>query len=160
MAAAKQEFRFTGWHMLAILVSFFGVVIVVNFTMAFLANKTWTGLVVPNSYVASQKFNEEAAIARKQREMGWQESLSLSEGKIIITLKDRQGAPLEKMNVTIDIGHPVADRFDHHLILSEEAPGIYSAPAEIGIGQWDADVLAKDHLGREFRQVQRFQVNG
>jgi len=49
--------RFTGWHMTFILVSFFAVVIAVNLTMAHFASSTFGGLVVENSYVASQKYD-------------------------------------------------------------------------------------------------------
>ncbi|MEO1102369.1 MAG: FixH family protein, partial [Pseudomonadota bacterium] len=45
--------RFTGWHMLAILVTFFGVVVTVNITMAVLAHTSWTGLLAKNGYRAS-----------------------------------------------------------------------------------------------------------
>jgi nitrogen fixation protein FixH len=159
MAQAKPSFRFTGWHMLVILLTFFGVVVAVNLTMAVMASRSWTGLVVKNSYVASQQFNEQAAIARKQREMGWQESLAHENGALTIVLKDRYGKALEGLSVSAEIGHPVADKFDHHLQLKEIAPGVYSAMAQMGQGQWDADVLAKDGLGREFRQIHRFMVN-
>ena len=46
---AEKQFRFTGYHMLAIMVAFFGVVIAVNLTMATFASRSWTGLVVENS---------------------------------------------------------------------------------------------------------------
>ena len=49
--------NFSGKHMAIILVSFFGVVIVVNLVMARLAVSTFGGVVVENSYVASQEFN-------------------------------------------------------------------------------------------------------
>ena len=48
---------FTGRHMAAIMVAFFGVVIVVNLLNARLASSTFGGEVVENSYVASQDFN-------------------------------------------------------------------------------------------------------
>jgi len=40
---------FTGRHMLAVLVGFFGVVIAVNFIMASYATSTFGGVVVENS---------------------------------------------------------------------------------------------------------------
>ena len=49
---------FTGRHMAMILVAFFGVVIVVNLIMARYASSTFGGIVVENSYVASQEFNK------------------------------------------------------------------------------------------------------
>ncbi|TIW70058.1 MAG: cytochrome oxidase, partial [Mesorhizobium sp.] len=52
MSAHSQKSReFTGRHMLFIILGFFGVVIGVNLTMATLASKSWTGLVVENTYV-------------------------------------------------------------------------------------------------------------
>ncbi len=54
MSAASKEF--TGRHMWLLAVSFFGVIISVNIVMAVSAARTWTGLVVENSYVASQEF--------------------------------------------------------------------------------------------------------
>jgi len=63
--------RFTGWHMTAILLAFFGVIVAVNFTMATFATRTFGGVVVENSYVASQKYNGWLEAARKQRQLRW-----------------------------------------------------------------------------------------
>ena len=51
--------RFTGWHFTAIITAFFGVVIAVNLTMAVFATRTFGGVVVENSYVASQTFDRD-----------------------------------------------------------------------------------------------------
>jgi nitrogen fixation protein FixH len=47
----------TGRKVAAIFVVFFGVIMAVNFTMASFASSTFGGVVVKNSYVASQKYN-------------------------------------------------------------------------------------------------------
>ena len=62
---AKKPFTFTGWHMLAIMLAFFGTIITVNFTMAYLATSSWSGLVVKNTYVASQQFNGKTEAIRQ-----------------------------------------------------------------------------------------------
>ncbi|ESY87148.1 FixH family protein, partial [Mesorhizobium sp. LNHC229A00] len=67
----RKPREFTGRHMLAIIPAFFGVVIAVNLTMATLANTSWTGLVVENTYVASQQFNRKAEEGRAQAALGW-----------------------------------------------------------------------------------------
>ena len=57
MAMIRDFFRpteFTGYHMLGVLVLYFGTIITVNLVMARFAITTWTGLVVENTYVASQ----------------------------------------------------------------------------------------------------------
>ena len=57
MAVAKVERPLTGWHVLAMFVAFFGVIIAVNLTLAWQAISTFPGLEVENSYVASQTFD-------------------------------------------------------------------------------------------------------
>jgi nitrogen fixation protein FixH len=69
--------RFTGWHMTAILLAFFGVIVAVNFTMATFATRTFGGVVVENSYVASQKYNGWLKAAREQEALGWRATASL-----------------------------------------------------------------------------------
>ena len=64
--ASKPVREFTGRHMLLIMLAFFGVIISVNIVIAVIANKSWTGLIVKNSYVASQEFNAKISDANKQ----------------------------------------------------------------------------------------------
>jgi nitrogen fixation protein FixH len=56
--------------MAAIMVAFFAVVIAVNVYMARLASSTFTGVVVENSYVASQHFNRWLDEARAEERLG------------------------------------------------------------------------------------------
>ena len=65
----KREF--TGRHFTAILLGWFGVVVTVNLFMASLATQGFGGVVVKNSYVASQKFNGWLDAAREQEALGW-----------------------------------------------------------------------------------------
>ena len=69
---------FTGRHITIIMVAFFAVVIAVNLLMARYATSTFGGVVVENSYVASQNFNkwldEELVKARASRD-GLREAL-------------------------------------------------------------------------------------
>ncbi len=67
--------RFTGWHMTAILVIGFGVVVAVNLLMATMAVGSFGGVVVENSYVASQKFNDWLEEAREENALGWSASV-------------------------------------------------------------------------------------
>src|SRR5690606_10441379 len=70
--------EFTGRHMLLVMVAFFGVIITVNVTMAVLATRSWTGLVVGHTYVASQEFNERTERGRAQMALGWQPALTVA----------------------------------------------------------------------------------
>lgn len=63
--------EFTGRHMAATMIIGFGIVIAVNFTMAYHATSGFGGVVVKNSYVASQKFNGWLEEAQRQEALGW-----------------------------------------------------------------------------------------
>ena len=79
--------RFTGWHFTAIITAFFGVVIAVNLTMALFATRTFGGVVVENSYVASQKYNDWLAAAKRQQQLAWSIEPSLdAQRRVVIDL--------------------------------------------------------------------------
>ena len=69
MTAMRKPF--TGRHFTLIMVAFFGVVIAINLVMARYASATFGGVVVENSYVASQRFNSWLGKARTQDALGW-----------------------------------------------------------------------------------------
>jgi nitrogen fixation protein FixH len=108
--------RFTGWHFTGIIVAFFGVVIAVNMTMAVLATRTFGGVVVENSYVASQEYNRWLAAARRQDRLGWRVTPSLDTGRHVLLSANVAG-----LSVSGFARHPLgraADiplRFDRHL---------------------------------------------
>ena len=70
---------------------FFGVIITVNLTMAYYANSTWSGLVVKNSYVASQEFNGKVEQVKAQEALGWKGSLTSTPGTVRWSLVDADG---------------------------------------------------------------------
>uniref|UniRef100_UPI00286E75F7 FixH family protein n=1 Tax=Sandarakinorhabdus sp. TaxID=1916663 RepID=UPI00286E75F7 len=79
---------FTGRHMWMVMIGFFGLVIAVNFTMAWLASSTFGGTIVDNSYVASQKFNGWLQAARAQKALGWTARLGLDGGRHVMVIMD------------------------------------------------------------------------
>jgi nitrogen fixation protein FixH len=139
---ANAEWQFTGWHMLAILVAFFGVVISVNLTMAYFANSSWSGLVVKNSYVASQSFDKDLAIAREQHAIGWTSEAKLTRDALTVTMKDRNGTPLTGLKVIATLQRPVTESQDVRIELKEGAAGIYAQQVAIAPGNWTADITA------------------
>jgi len=82
---------FTGRHMAAVMIGFFGVVIVVNVQMARMAIGTFGGEVVENSYVASQHFNHWLDEAATEKQLGWSaKATRRADGKVLVRIA---GAP-------------------------------------------------------------------
>ena len=139
-AAAAKTHRFTGRHMLIVMVSFMGTVFAVNFLMAYLANSTWSGLVVANGYDASQSFNLDERRARAQQAEGWLAKLTHQAGSVTLTFAGRDGKPLQGLAIKARAGRPTTASQDRVLDFHEAAAGTYVAQAHLAGGIWNVDI--------------------
>jgi nitrogen fixation protein FixH len=133
--------RFTGRHMLIIMLVFFGVIFAVNFTMVYFAISSWTGLVVKNAYVASQQFNASTA-ALKAAAAGVNASVAYDKPIFKITFTDDKGIALAARNVSVTLGRPSHERDDQTVVLRPVAGGFYTARIVLKNGQWSGRVSA------------------
>jgi nitrogen fixation protein FixH len=125
--------RFTGWHMLATMVAFFGVVIAVNMTMMSIARGSFGGIVVDNSYVASQEFNGWLDAAQAQEELGWSAASAITaEGRVLVTVA---GTP-EPLAVTATARHPLGRLPDQALTFHRISAGHYVSTQALPEGRW------------------------
>lgn len=147
MSATKSG-EFTGRHMLLLICGFFAVVIGVNVLMAVSASRTWTGLVVQNSYVESQRFQEKHEQARAQMDAGWHFGIGYDGGKVTFSAKDDAGAVLALEGVGAFLRRPVGGHDDLTLELLRNGD-TYSAPTFLASGVWDVTVtIDETALGR------------
>ncbi len=136
--------RFTGKHMLLIMLAFFGVVIGVNAIMARFAISTFGGTVVDNSYVASQSFNDWLAEARDQKALGWQSVVTLDEGRrIAIMVKDPGGLPLAALRINAIAEHPLGRVKPVDFVFAPVAPGEYRSTMPLPDGRWTVRIEAR-----------------
>lgn len=126
--------RFTGWHFTAIIVGFFGVVFAVNMTLAMFATRTFGGVVVENSYVASQKYNGWLEAARKQSLLGWEIKPSLDAQRRILVSVNVDGA-----SVSGFARHPLGREPDRPLSFGA---GLRSAEP-LPPGRWAVHLLVR-----------------
>lgn len=129
--------RFTGRHMAAIMVGGFGIVIAVNLVMAREAISTFGGVVVENSYVASQHFNGWLDEAQKEKALGWKVSLARQpDGRVLATtLGVPAGAKLRG-----DARHPLGRLPDTALEFAPAGPDSYISVAPLPAGRWTVRV--------------------
>lgn len=158
MRSSAEKAGFTGRHMLLIMVAFFGVIITVNVTMAYFARSSWTGLVVQNSYVASQEFNAKMAETRAQEALGWTGTLVVGEGRVRYALTDQKGNPVRLKGVGVTFMHPVDDREDEHIELVRGGDGIFEAPHKFPDGVWLVEIAADAGLEKPYRETLRIHV--
>jgi nitrogen fixation protein FixH len=127
---------FTGRHMLAAMLGFFGIVIAVNFTMAWFASSTFGGTVVDNSYVASQKFNGWLEQSREQAALGWTPALSLDANRHPVLAIRIGGAAQRGFTATGSAHHPLGRAPDVALVFDKAADGALVSRAPLPPGRW------------------------
>lgn len=131
-----EQGSFTGRHMTGILVSFFGVVILVNFLMARFAVATFGGTVVDNSYVASQKFNGWLADARKQDALGWAVVTRLDGGRRVHVSVSRSHEPLADAALSAVLRHPLGQTPERRFDFDKTKAGEFVSREPIPHGRW------------------------
>jgi nitrogen fixation protein FixH len=160
MSAHSQKSReFTGRHMLFTILGFFGVVIGVNLTMATLASKSWTGLVVENTYVASQQFNRKAEEGRAQAALGWTDKLTIAWGEVRYGLTDAAGKPVLLHAVKVLFRHPAYEAEDRSVTLAAAAGQEFAAQHTPRDGVWIVEVDADAGLAEPYRDVRRITIS-
>ncbi|GEO85038.1 MULTISPECIES: FixH family protein [Alphaproteobacteria] len=156
----KAGFVFTGWHMLAIMVAFFGTVFTVNFTMAYFASSTWSGLVVPNTYVASQEFNDKAAAIRGMLATGIKGKLEVKGQQIHYTLMLPGNRPVVADKVTAHFKRPVGEKQDFFAEFQATDAGHYEATGPVLPGYWIVEVIATRDGKTIMHEANRIAVIG
>ena len=146
-APITQPKPFTGRHMLFAMLAFFGVIIFVNLTMAVFANTSWTGLVVRNSYVASQAFNRELEQAKIQAAREWSGSIAYRNGSVVLSLADKAGQPVLLDTSIVNIGRPSFEQEDHQVAMQHQGGGIYHASDVLAPGIWQISVRGTSSQG-------------
>ena len=152
--------QITGRHVLVYMLLFFGVVIGVNLTMAYFATNTWSGLVVQNSYVASQQFNETLEQADRQKALGWRHDFTIDGDSFHFTLTDSDGHLVPLHGVTLLAGHPATEFEDRIIQLTKVVGGTFTAPNDLPAGAWNLEIRAAAKDGTEWKVRYRSTIEG
>lgn len=151
MLKALTRGPFTGRHFSVIIVAFFGVVIAVNLVMARAASSTFGGVVVENSYVASQQFNGWLDQARKQKALRWSAAISRTDdGRLVVK---PAGLPAGPATVSGSAHHPLGRMADQPLTFARMADGSFVSTAPLPAGRWQVRLRIAAQ-GQVWRDVQ------
>ena len=132
-ATASTKGQLTGRKVTAIFVVFFGIVMAVNFTMAHFASSTFGGVVVENSYVASQNYNKWLDEAAAEKKLGWSAAATrLPDNRVALSFT---GAP-DDLAVTGVARHPLGHAPDQALTFARAADGAFVSDSAVAPGRW------------------------
>ena len=138
----------TGRRVALIAAAVFALVLAPNIVLAILAVNTFSGLVVPNSYVASQDFDRTRAA---QQALGWRLALAHEGDRLALALTDAAGRAVRPASLAVTLGRPTTSRDDLTLVL-EPTPFGYAAAAALAPGNWRVEIAAAAADGTAFRQ--------
>lgn len=138
----------TGRKVLIFMLCAFGVVIAVNLTLAFQAVKTFPGVEVGNSYVASQTFDDRRAA---QEALGWTVGATYDAGDLIVTVERADGAAAAVADLQALVGRTTTTSQDVRPEF-RQAGGTFTAPVELAPGNWRVRLEAVAADGTAFQQ--------
>ncbi|MGV3552133.1 FixH family protein [Rhizobium sp.] len=156
---ATRARGFTGWHMLAVMLAFFGTIITVNVTMAFLANSSWSGMLSKNTYVASQDFNKNAARAREWARLGFGGELTIKGGVVRYRLAGPADVVAAVDRIEATFRRPVGEKQDF-VVKLVRGDGVFSAPQALAAGPWVVDLAAMRGGELVFHEAERIISEG
>lgn len=125
----------------------FGIIIVVNLSLAYNAVASFPGLEVKNSYVASQNFD---ANRKAQLALGWEVDAWIEDDRLILSVtKDEE--PVEPMIESAVFGRATSVADDQVPEFSHDGRA-FTASVVAGSGNWNLRVRLRDENGALFQQ--------
>ena len=137
----------SGRHVAGIFVSGFCIIIGVNLTLAWNAVRTFPGLEVKNSYVASQSFDADRSA---QTGLDWQAQAQVRNGHLYLSFT-KDGQSLQPEITSAIFGRATT-------VTQDQAPEFqfdgasFVAPVSAGLGNWNLRVVAVADDGTTFKQ--------
>ncbi|MEN0653790.1 MULTISPECIES: FixH family protein [Hyphobacterium] len=129
--------RVTGWHVLAVILVFFGVIITVNVIFIIQATRTFRGEDQPRSYVQGLDYNSTLAARAEQAALGWTATAAVEDGSIVVHVLDADGHPIDGLDLNGTLRHPADTSRDEILTFQARAEGRYVAALPEGMrGRW------------------------
>jgi nitrogen fixation protein FixH len=133
----ESKFRLKGWHVLAAMVAFFGVIFSVNAFFITTALRTFPGEETRRSYVQGLAYNDVIAEREAQAALGWTAAANLTPTQVLVAVNDADGAPVSNLQLVGALQHPANMQLDRALVFEELRPGVYAAAAQsLDEGLW------------------------
>ncbi|MCG6883368.1 MAG: FixH family protein [Silicimonas sp.] len=136
-----------GWHVATGFVLAFSIIIGVNLILAVSAVRTFPGLEVKNSYVASQNFEADRAA---QDALGWEVSAFVTEGRLHLRILDDRTAIAPEI-VQATFGRATNVAADQVPVFAFDGQDLV-ADVDAGPGNWNLRLEARADNGTMFRQ--------
>jgi nitrogen fixation protein FixH len=146
------------------------IVIAVNAVLAIVAVGTFSGLETTDHYRKGLAYQDALDAAARQADRGWRVQVDFqprpadrasggeSGGELALVFSDRDGQPLERLEVEAQFARPTQAGFDQTVVLDQDGGGRYRTSISLPMpGQWDLRILARRDDAR-FQSTYRLLV--
>jgi nitrogen fixation protein FixH len=138
------------------------VTFIANIALIYSALHTLHGSELENPYDASQAYNAQIAAARAQAERGWTANvMTRAEGegeRIMVELRNRDGAPIPDLEVTARFVHPFDAALDRVTTLASDGLDYEGVATPVRPGRWTLVIEASRGSERMFRSENKLVV--
>ncbi|MEO0981434.1 MAG: FixH family protein [Pseudomonadota bacterium] len=142
-AAPAREFK--GWHFLAWISVFFGVMFAVNTVFVISAVRSHPGEITKKSYLQGLEYNSTLAAKAAQDALGWTAEAGLDGDLFLFRLSDADGTPVSGLIARAEWRLPADPEQDAVLALTPTGAGAFEAPvADLPAGRWRVAVRVYD----------------
>ena len=157
---AAKPFQLTGWHVLLILVVFFGVVIAVNVGFIVQAYSTFPGEVTARPYEEGLQFNRTLAKRAEERALGWRATVQATMAQVgrtqlRVTVMGADGKPVRGLVLSGRLERPATEAGALTAAFHETGAGLYDAYLPDTPGAWDLTLRGTDRGGQPFEARRR-----
>jgi len=155
-ALGRQSiWRFFPWFVAAAM----GVVVAVNFGMAYTALHTFPGNAGSDGFDLSNHYDRVLERVAREAALGWSARVEVdSSGHPIVLLSDRSGSGLAGARIAATAERPIGDPRGTTVGFTEASPGRYVGGVALDEkGQWDLEFTATAG-GHEFVSTRRIVV--
>lgn len=145
----------TGWHVLAMVVTFFAAIITVDAIFLVQAYRTFPGEVSVTPYEDGIAYNRTLAQLAEQEKYGWRATAGAEPGRAVVEFRNENGEPVQGLSFTAKLEHPATESGRLTPKFRETAPGRYEADLTGVHGAWDLTLVASNPAGQRFEAERR-----
>lgn len=151
---SQVEAKLTGWHVLAMFGTGFGVIIAVNLALTYNAVTTFPGKETESSYVASQNFDADRAA---QDALGWLLDTKLTDNALRLAIVGPDGQPVQPDIIQATLGRATTVADDVTPAFDWDGTALI-APVTAGAGNYNLRIEMRATDGTIFRRRIALQV--
>lgn len=143
----------TGRHVALMFIGGFGIIIAVNIALAVNAVRTFPGLEVQNSYVASQEFD---AKRDAQERLGWTTEIGHENGYLVVKIEGADGKPASVGTLVVHVARPTEPKDGQAVAIRADG----TSRVKLDPGLWRVDVQATGPGGTDYEYRAMIEVRG